>query len=214
MVIRVLIANQKNLITEGICSRVTQEVDIKIVAVLEDALSTLTFCESERPDVLVLGAEFKCSNPTDFIQQVVNSSPETKIVVLSRQAEQQLIFEMLSVGVQAFVTSTSSFEEFLSAIRSTAQNRVYLCHAVSFIVAHGIRRTRIDSLSSVMRLGDREEHVLKLIADGYSSKEIAIQLHISPNTVEVHRRNIMRKVGLHKVADLTRYAIRNQIATV
>ena len=215
MVIRVLIANQKNLITEGICTRIAMEEDIEIIGVSEDAQSTHILCNKSPPDVLILGSEFKCTNPAHFIQEIVSRSPETKIVALSRLAEQHSIFELLSVGVLAFVTSTaSSFDELISAIRSTAQNRVYLCHAVTTVVAHGMRKTKVDLSSASMRLGDREEHVLKLIADGFSSKEIAIQLHISPSTVEVHRRNIMRKIGLHKVADLTRYAIRNQIASV
>ena len=215
MVIKVLIANQKNLITEGICSRIGMEQDIEVIGITEDTHATSMLCNRVRPDVLVLGSEFKCVNPSSFIQDLVANSPETKIVALSRFAEQHSIFELMSACVLAFVTSTaSSFDEFISAIRSTAQNRVYLCHAVTTMVAHGMRKTKIDITTTSMRLGDREEHVLKLIADGFSSKEIAIQLHISPSTVEVHRRNIMRKIGLHKVADLTRYAIRNQIASV
>ena len=215
MVIKVLIANQKNLITEGICTRIAKEEDIEIVGVIEDAQSTLSFCQRDRPEVLVLGSEFKCTNPVHFIQDLVTKYPEIKIVALSRLAEHHSILELLSAGVLAFVTSTAScFDEFISAIRSTAQNRVYLCHAVTSVVALGMRKTKVDGIASSLRLGDREEHVLKLIADGYSSKEIAIQLHISPSTVEVHRRNIMRKIGLHKVADLTRYAIRNQISTI
>ena len=77
-----------------------------------------------------------------------------------------------------------------------------------------VRQSRSGDITVRSQLGGREEQVLRLVADGYSSKEIARNLHIAPSTVEVHRRNIMRKVGLHKVADLTRYAIRNQMLSV
>jgi two-component system NarL family response regulator len=102
----------------------------------------------------------------------------------------------------------------MSAIRAAASGRAYLCQSAATEMMESVRKSRAGDITVRSHLGGREEQVLRLIADGYSSKEIARNLQIAPSTVEVHRRNIMRKVGLHKVADLTRYAIRNQMVSV
>jgi DNA-binding NarL/FixJ family response regulator len=101
----------------------------------------------------------------------------------------------------------------LEAIESALQGRQHFCQSVSRLMLQGVRQ-RHQRRSEQHGLGMREEEVLRLIADGYSSKQIARQLDIAPSTVDVHRRNIMRKVGLHKVADLTRFAIRHHMVSV
>ena len=108
-------------------------------------------------------------------------------------------------------------DEIMHGIRATASGRVYLCQGAAASMLDSYRRTRSTGLRSRGprgQLGDRESQVLRLIADGYSSKEIARNLHIAPSTVEVHRRNIMRKLGLHKAADLTRFAIRHHMISM
>jgi two-component system NarL family response regulator len=112
------------------------------------------------------------------------------------------------------VSTTSSIDELMSAVRAAASGRVYLCQSAASEMMDCFRNIRSGDGPAKSLLGTREEQVLRLIADGYSSKEIARNLLIAPSTVEVHRRNIMRKIGLHKVADLTRYAIRNQMVAV
>jgi len=121
--------------------------------------------------------------------------------------------QMMQAGASSFVSTQSSMDELLQAIRAAASGRSYLCSSASSLMVDSLRRGR-STESPRGQLGEREEQVLCLIADGFSSKEIARNLQIAPSTVEVHRRNIMRKVGLHKVADLTRYAIRNQMVQV
>jgi two-component system NarL family response regulator len=105
-------------------------------------------------------------------------------------------------------------DELIAAIRAAAAGRVYLCQTAAGEMMASVRKFRAGDGLVRGALGGREEQVLRLVADGLSSKEIARNLQIAPSTVEVHRRNIMRKVGLHKVADLTRYAIRNQMVSV
>ncbi len=214
MSIQVLLSQKNNLITQGICSCIENEHDIVLLGVSEDVQSMLRSCGEFAPDVLVLSLDLQCTSITSLIRQILNQHPEMKIVALSRSADRHSILEVLSAGALGYVTSThSTINELVCAIRSAADNRVYLCQEVSSIVGSGLRRSRSDGITSSCQLGDREEQVLIMIADGFSSKQIALQLHISPSTVEVHRRNIMRKIGLHKVADLTRYAIRNQFVS-
>jgi two-component system NarL family response regulator len=122
--------------------------------------------------------------------------------------------EILDTGAKAYVSTTSSVDELMSAIRAAASGRVYLCQSAASEMVDCFRKVSSGDRPAKNLLGNREEQVLRQIADGYSSKEIARNLLIAPSTVEVHRRNIMRKIGLHKVADLTRYAIRHHMVSV
>jgi two-component system NarL family response regulator len=136
------------------------------------------------------------------------------MVAFSGDTHRHSIIEVLDAGAKGYVSTTSSIDELMSAIRSVASGRHYLCQTAASEMMASVRKMRAGDGSGKNHLGSREEQVLRLIADGFSSKEIARNLQIAPSTVEVHRRNIMRKVGLHKVADLTRYAIRNQMVSV
>ena len=136
------------------------------------------------------------------------------MVAFSSDSNRHSIIDILDAGAKAYVSTTSSIDELMSAVRAAASGRVYLCQSAASEMMDSFRRVRTSDGPAKNLLGTREEQVLRLIADGYSSKEIARKLLIAPSTVEVHRRNIMRKIGLHKVADLTRYAIRNQIVAV
>jgi two-component system NarL family response regulator len=140
------------------------------------------------------------------------SSPQ--MVAFSGDSDRHAIIEILDAGAKGYVATTSSIDELIAAIRAAAAGRVYLCQTAAGEMMASVRKFRAGDGQVRGALGGREEQVLRLVADGLSSKEIARNLQIAPSTVEVHRRNIMRKVGLHKVADLTRYAIRNQMVSV
>lgn len=127
-----------------------------------------------------------------------------KIVVLSAYTDKHFVAEMLRAGAAAYVTKSAAGTELVHAIHAVAAGHSYFCPEVSSTLAAGVR----DGLDDGGRLGRRECEVLRLIAEGQRSSAIAERLQISVSTVEVHRRNIMRKLGLHTVAELTRYAIR------
>ena len=215
MEIQILVVKKINLLTEGICACLENDKEFSVVGITEDFESTLRFCQQTPPQVIVLCLELQSAGIAGFIRQLIAQYPEIKIIGLSSNADRHNVIEMLSAGFMAYIISTEShYEELASAIHSVIAKRVYLCRDISVFVAEDIRNNNSKDFAACMRLGEREEQVLRLIAGGFSSKEIAQELHISPSTVEVHRRNIMRKIGLHKVADLTRYAIRNQIVSI
>ena len=215
MEIQILVVKKLNLLTEGICSCLEGDKDFKVIGVAEDFESTLRFCQQTQPQVIVLCLDLRPGGMAGFIRQLLSLYPDIKIIGLSANADRHTVIEMLSAGLMAYIISSeSNYEELARAVHSVIAKRVYLCREISVFVADDIRNHNSKDFAASMRLGEREEQVLKLIADGFSSKEIAQELHISPSTVEVHRRNIMRKIGLHKVADLTRYAIRNQIVSI
>lgn len=215
MKIQILMVKKINLLTQGICACLGSDKDFEVIGITEDFESTLRFCQQTPPEVIVLCLELQSTGMAGFIRQLLALYPEIKIIGLSSTADRHNVIEMLSAGLMAYIISSEShFEELARAVHSVIAKRVYLCREISIFVAEDIRNNNSKDFAACMRLGEREEQVLRLIAGGLSSKEIAQELHISPSTVEVHRRNIMRKIGLHKVADLTRYAIRNQIVSI
>jgi two-component system NarL family response regulator len=139
--------------------------------------------------------------------------PTARVVVLAQFRQSVDVISALDAGASACLSMESRMNDVLHAIESASPERHHLCQSVSRLMLLSARQ-RQRGTREQHGLGLREEEVLRLIADGYSSKQIARQLDIAPSTVDVHRRNIMRKVGLHKVADLTRFAIRHHMVSL
>lgn len=210
---RVLLSCKHKVIAEGIAAVLRTHSDLHLVAVADEDERTKALCEREHPQVVVIGVDPRRSGDILLTKWIAQSQPRPEVVVFSTDCDRGAVLQMMHAGATGFVSTQSSMEELLQAIRAAAAGRSYLCPSAGAVMVDGLRKGRVSAVGAG-QLGEREEQVLCLIADGYSSKEIARNLQIAPSTVEVHRRNIMRKVGLHKVADLTRYAIRHQMVQV
>jgi two-component system NarL family response regulator len=214
MSIRVLLSSKHTVISEGIAALLRTHPDMNVVGISDNGQTTHALCHTEEPDVVLIGTQANDAQGLQLMQEMAVQQPARSVVAFSIDSNRHSVIEILDAGAKAYVSTTSSIDELLSAIRSAASGRVYLCQSAASEMMHSFRKFGTGVRPVKDHLGDREEQVLRLIADGYSSKEIARNLLIAPSTVEVHRRNIMRKIGLHKVADLTRYAIRNQMVSV
>lgn len=213
MSIRVLLSHKHKTISEGIASVLKHHADIEIVGMAHDEESTRRLTHLKSPHVVLLGVNPQGKADIGLTRGLLQQHPGVRIVALTADCDRSSVIQMLDAGAMAYVSTMSSMDEVMQGIRAAATGRVYLCQGAASAMVDGYRRQGA-AVSLRGQLGDRESQVLRLIADGYSSKEIARNLHIAPSTVEVHRRNIMRKIGLHKVADLTRYAIRNQLVAI
>ncbi len=214
MSIRVLLSSKNTVVAEGIAAVVRTHPDMQLVGISADTAHTLACCKDEGPDVLLVGIHSDPAPELDLIQRVSHGSQPIHIVAYSHGSGRNAVMDILDAGAKGYVSTTSSIDDLMSAIRAAALGHAYLCQSAATDMMDHVRQTRSGDATERSHLGVREEQVLRLIADGFSSKEIARNLLIAPSTVEVHRRNIMRKVGLHKVADLTRYAIRNLMVSV
>ena len=215
MSIRVLLSHKHKTISEGIGAVLKQHADMELVAMAHDEDSVRRLCDETSPHVVVMGVNPQARSDVALTRWLVQHHPETRVLALANDCDRSSIIQMLDVGAMAYVATTSGIDEIAQGIRAASVGRIYLCQGAAAAMVDSYRRAKGSGAAAVRgQLGDRESQVLRLIADGYSSKEIARNLHIAPSTVEVHRRNIMRKIGLHKVADLTRYAIRNQLVPV
>ena len=213
MTVRVLLSCKHKVIAEGIAAVLKTHPDMALVATSDDDEHTRACCRQLLPEVVVVGADPRRASEVSLMRWLTLQTPRPEIVAFSTDCDRGAVLQMMQAGASGFVSTQSSMDELLQAIRAAGAGRSYLCSSASSLMLETLRRGRAPE-GGRGQLGEREEQVLCLIADGFSSKEIARNLQIAPSTVEVHRRNIMRKVGLHKVADLTRYAIRNQMVQV
>lgn len=214
MTIRVLLSSRHKVVSEGIAAVLRTHHDINLVGMADSDETTQILCDEVNPDVVLIGMHSRGQESLALMHKISCRPPVKNMVAFSGDTDRNSIIEILDAGAKGYVSTTSSIDELMSAIRAAAAGRVYLCQSAATEMVDSVRKARAGDGVVRNQLGGREEQVLRLIADGYSSKEIARNLLIAPSTVEVHRRNIMRKVGLHKVADLTRYAIRNQMVSV
>ncbi len=214
MSIRVLLSSKHKVVSEGIAAVLRTHHDMDLVGMSDNGAITNALCDLVDPFGVFIGMQANDSKDMALMHQIAHHQPAKNMVAFSADSDRNSIIEILDAGAKCYVSTTSSIDELMSAIRAAAAGRVYLCQAAASEMMESVRKARSGDVSLKGQLGGREEQVLRLIADGYSSKEIARNLQIAPSTVEVHRRNIMRKIGLHKVADLTRYAIRNQMVSV
>lgn len=213
MSIRVLLSHKHKTISEGIASVLRHHADIELVGLAHDDDGTRRLCDEVTPHVIVMGVNPQGKADVNLTRWLLQRHSGLHLVALTADCDRSSVIQMLDAGAMAYVSTTSSIDEIMQGIRAAAAGRVYLCQGAATAMVDSYRR-KGGSVGTRGQLGDRESQVLRLIADGYSSKEIAKNLQIAPSTVEVHRRNIMRKIGLHKVADLTRYAIRNQLVAI
>ena len=214
MSIRVLLSSKHTFVSEAIAAVLRTHHDMDVVGLSDNSEQTPVMCDEVDPDVVLIGMQANDAQGLRLMQKIAQHQPSKTMVAFSSDSDRHSIIEILDAGAKAYVSTTSSMDELMSAIRAAAAGRVYLCQAAATEMVACVRKSKAGDGTARKQLGGREEQVLRLIADGYSSKEIARNLLIAPSTVEVHRRNIMRKVGLHKVADLTRYAIRNLMVSV
>lgn len=211
MVVQVLLTCKHKLFSEGVASILKCESDILLVGTIGELNEINQTCQSLRPDVLVVAARAENLDEMQLLDDIVSQNPDLHTVAILSQPHREAMQKLFAAGVTGFVSSFSSMADLTAAIRFAAQGRSYVCQLGAQNLLNAWPKDAAPTASSSQHLGVREEQVLSLIAEGHSTKEIARQLDISPHTVDVHRRNIMRKVGLHKVADLTRYAIRNML---
>jgi two-component system NarL family response regulator len=206
-----MVAYRHKVISEGLGALLRNQPDLELVGHVDDGDSTLESCYALRPDVVVLGVQAQNQDDLQLAREL--SAHAIHTVAFTDQTSRSAVLRVLDTGARAFVCSSSSSQELLAGVRAAATGQVYLCQSAARAMVESVRREQPQPGQGRCHLGLREEQVLRHIANGLSSKEIARHMEISPSTVEVHRRNIMRKVGLHKVAELTRYAIRNQLVS-
>lgn len=216
MNLRILLADDHQIFREALRALLEKEPDMEVVAETGNGLEIHRLASEYAPDIVCMDINMPGMNGIEATRRVLAVCPAAKVIALSAFPDHRYVQDMINAGASGYVTKAEAGDELLRAIRTVRRNRVYLCPDVMGAVAGGFGsepETTWGGAHNPTRLGPRERQVLQLVAEGYSSTEIAESLHISPATVEVHRRNIMHKLDLHNVADLTRFAIRTGLVS-
>jgi len=194
---------------------VEKEKDLEVIGTADNGRQALTLTRRLKPDVVIMDIAMPELNGIDTTRQILDEVPDAKVIALSMHSEKQFIEGMLQAGAAGYLLKDSAFEELIKAIRLVCAGKKYLSPDVTDIFLQDFLSLSIGKdVENEQDLSLREREVLQLISEGRSMKEIAERLNISVKTVESHRKNIMDKLNLHTVAELTRFAIKQGITSI
>lgn len=207
----ILLADDHSILRAGLRSILNSKSDFDVIAEVDNGMDAVKSALTIKPDLLLTDLSMSKKNGTEAILEIKKRSPEIKCLVLTMHNTEEHIRMALNAGADGYVLKDDSHEELLIAIKTVLSGKTYLSPSICGNIVNGyLNSTTTDPLlSSWDLLTRREREVIKLIAEGHRSKDIAEQLSISSKTVEKHRSNLMKKLDLHSVSSLTNYAIQN-----
>lgn len=215
MSVRILLADDHMIIRQGLKSLVESKPDMEVVGEAENGREAVRLFKDLRPDVTVMDVAMPDLNGIDATCKILEIDKQAKVVALSMHDDTEYVLRMLDSGASAYLLKDCAFEELESAVRSVMRGEVYLSPRVAAMVVEGyVHGTGRNKSSSLKELTPREREVLQLLSEGKSSKEIAALLDVSGKTIDTHRRNIMEKLGLFSVAELTKFAVREGLTSL
>lgn len=206
--LRILIADDHATVRQGLKLLIDSQPDMGVVGEAADGHAVLEQAAALKPDIIVMDIAMPAMNGLIATRTLKRAQPDVTIVALTRHDDERFLEELLRAGASGYVLKQSAPMEFLQAIRAVAAGGVYLDPSMTSRVANGLL-AGASEISGEPRgaISERESEVLRSIAVGYSNKEVATQLKISVKTVEVHKANAMRKLGLAGRVDIVRYAV-------
>ncbi|MBV7336751.1 response regulator transcription factor [Chloroflexi bacterium TSY] len=211
--IRVLLAEDHTIMRKGIRSLLDDERDIEVVGEAENGRDAVAQAEALMPDIVVMDHTMPLLNGLEATRQTRKLLPQVRVLILTMHTNEEYVFQFLQAGAAGYLVKQTAPDELVSAIRAIHAGDSFLSPAISKVVIEEYIRVGESSGKSASKgmLTEREREVLQLIAEGHTNQAIAQQLQNSVKTIGVHRLNLMQKLDLHNLADLTKYAIRNGI---
>jgi len=216
MIVRILLADDHAMLREGLKSLISQEQDLIVVGEADNGKTTIDLAQKSGAHVVVMDVSMPDLNGIEATRKLLKINPCIKIVALSGHASRELVREMLKAGASAYILKSKAYEELVRAIREVMKGKKYL----SADIAQGVIDEYVEISSSqsanpaFVVLTDREREALQLLSEGKCTKDVADRLSVSVKTVETHRHNIMEKLNLHSMAELTKYAVREGITSL
>lgn len=210
---RILMADDHRIILEGL-SRVITSNGFEVIARCSNGRQAVEKCRQLNPDMAILDISMPELNGIDAISQIVAEQPSVKVLALSMHVESRYVIQALKAGASGYLLKSSSSEQLIQAISTVLKGNFYIDPAIAGEVILGCLNGG-DALSpSLGSITPREREIAQLLAEGNSTQEVADRLFLSPKTVDTYRRKMMKKLDLHSIADLTKYAIKEGLTTV
>jgi DNA-binding NarL/FixJ family response regulator len=212
--LRILIADDHDVVRRGIKSLIESRNEWQVCDEAQSGREAVAKAEERKPDIVVLDISMPELNGLEAARRIRKVSPNSEILILSMHYSDQLIREVLDAGVRGFVVKSDSGRDLIIALETLANHKPFFTSKATEVMLTNFQRPASLPIPGEMRssrLTSREREIVQLLSEGKSSKEVASSLGISVKTADTHRANIMRKLEIHSVSELVRYAVRNQI---
>lgn len=209
--LRILIADDHGMVREGLRALLDRAPGIEVVAEAHDGRGAIRATQEHAPDIVLMDVGLPGMNGIEATRQITSEDPGPRVIALSAYSDRRYVLNMLKAGARGYLLKDSASEELLRAVHAISRGDGYLSPEITGVVVNRCLQGEPNAepeTSAFTLLGAREREVLQLIAEGLTTPAIAKRLFISPKTVETHRRNLMRKLGIHTIAELTKYAVR------
>src|SRR5512137_1699174 len=194
---------------EGLRTLIEKQLGMEVVAAAENGRMAVQLAQKLHPEVVVMDIGMPDLNGIEATRQILANNPKVKVIALSMHSVKRFVVEMLKAGASGYLLKDCAFEELALAIHTATGNKVYVSPGINDMMikeyVHNLSKTEF-SVASILTLRERE--VFQLLAEGKTAKQIAVSLKVSVKTIETYRQQIMHKLDLHSIAELTRFAIR------
>ena len=213
---RILIADDHDVVRAGLRQLLLERKGWEICGEASTGRQAVALAMETKPDVVVMDISMPELNGLEASRQIRKGLPKTEIVILSLHLSDQLAYEIIDAGIRGYVLKSDANRDLVNAVESLGMHRPFFTSKVSEMMMDGLRGDKPREMRSDARgrLTGRQREIVQLLAEGKTSKEVAVALNISVKTAETHRANIMRRLELHSVSELVRYAVKNQIIEV
>ena len=213
--IKIILADDHQIVRHGLRSLLAAEPDMEVVGEADNGRAVVRLVQEKSPQVVIMDISMPDLNGIEATRQIIGESPGIKIIALSMHSDSLFVLNMFKAGASGYLLKDCALEELVKAVRTVLSRKVYLSPGISDIVIKDfvIGWSPADS-SAYSILTTREREVLQLMAEGRSTNQIAESLCVSVKTVEAHRKQLMNKLDIHSVAELTKYAIRQGLTSL
>ncbi len=212
--LKILVADDHEVVRQGVRTIVESQAGWMVVSEARNGTEAVQMTLEARPDVVLLDISMPELNGLEATKLILKQIPEIQVLILTMHESDELVREVLAAGARGYVLKTDAKRDLVNAVRSLSEHRPFFTSKVAEMVLEGYRHVNAPAKVDIPagdRLTSRERQIVQLLAEGKTSKEIATALDISTKTADTHRANLMRKLNLHSLADIVRYAIRNKI---
>jgi len=211
--IKIVIADDHEIVRQGVKNLVANESDMEICGEATIGRDAVDLVTKLKPDVAILDISMPGLNGIEAARQILKVQPKTKILMFTMHEAEQLVHEVFNAGAHGYLLKSDAGRHLVAAIRTVASGSHYFSSKLSEVIFESFLKKEVPHLpaDSQQKPSGREREIIQLLAEGKSNKEVATTLGISVKTAETHRAAVMRKLGLHSISELVRYAIRNHI---
>ena len=211
---RIVLADDHILFREGLRSLLMNINDVEVVGESGNGREAVALCRELRPDLVIMDVAMPELNGIEAARKIKDENPEARIIALSMHSSKRFVLDMLQAGAMAYILKNAAFKELAAALSAVKLGRAYLSPAVASVVVEKIAAPRGGETDGPGLLTPREREILQLLAEGKKVTEIGDKLHVSAKTVQTHRRNIMGKLKVKSLPELTKFAIQHGLTTL